>query len=820
MPPIPFRGRPSGLSFLALLLVTSAPVMAQEADVPIEPAGEIDAGNEIVVTAQRLRGSLDVDQPPVAEFDEADIAAYGAGSIDELLEAISPQTGSGRGRGDGGRPIILVNGQRISNFRELRSYPPEAIRKVEVFPEEVALRYGFAPDKRVVNIILKDNFQSREVEVEYGQPTSGGYSSSEVELTYLRIAGADRLNVNLELGDTSLLTEAERGIIQNAGSVPTVAGDPDPARFRSLVSDDANLELGATWTRGLGENEGSIAVNGNFERSDELAYSGLDTVLLTDSAGFSALRVLDTNALLRDTRSTTVALGTTLNKPVGDFELTATANASHGEARSLIDRRRNLSILQDLVEDGELTAGGLLPFIADAGTDRAETDTDNASALVTMRGNPLFIPGGEVSLTVDAGVDYQAIQSSDSRTVGRGADLSRTDLSAGINLGVPIASRREDFLSALGDLTLNLNAGINDLSDFGTLYDYTAGLNWEPSESLSLQASYIVREAAPGLTSLGAPTILTFNVPTFDFANGETVLANITTGGNPFLLAETQRDLKLSANYDVDFLQRSNVVVEYFRNRSDNVTAGFPLLTPAIEAAFPGRVTRDESGALIAVDSRPITFAEQRSDRLRYGFNVFGRIGREPEREEGTRGEGRGRSGGGGPAMMFGRDRDQQGRFNIAAYHTIQFSNEVLIAEGGPLLDLLEGDAISGGGEPRHAFEIEGGAFHRGLGARASLNYASATSVNGSGLPGSTNLFFGDLATFDLRLFMNVEEQEWLVGSDPGFFKGVRLSLRVDNLFDARQRILDSTDTVPLRYQPFLVDPVGRFIEIEARKIF
>nr|WP_232366677.1 TonB-dependent receptor [Alteripontixanthobacter muriae] len=542
---------------------------------------------------------------------------------------------------------------------------------------------------------------------------------------------------------------------------------------------------------------------------------------MRDSAGFSALRVLDANPLLRDTRSTTVALGTTLNKPVGDFELTATANASHGEARSLIDRRRNLSILQDLVGAGELTKDGLLPFVADAGTDRAETDTDNASALVTMRGSPLFIPGGEVSLTVDAGVDYQAIQSSDSRTIGGGADLSRTDLSAGINLGIPIASRREDFLSALGDLTLNLNAGINDLSDFGTLYDYTAGLNWEPSESLSLQASYIVREAAPGLASLGAPTILTFNVPTFDFANGETVLANITTGGNPFLVAETQRDLKLSANYDVDFLQRSNVVVEYFRNRSDDVTAGFPLLTPAIEAAFPGRVTRDESGALIAVDNRPITFAEQRSDRLRYGFNLFGRIGREPEREEGARGEGRGRRGsGGGPGMMFGRDRDQQGRFNIAAYHTIQFSNEVLIAEGGPLLDLLEGDAISGGGEPRHAFEIEGGAFHRGLGARASLNYASATSVNGSGLPGSTDLFFGDLATFDLRLFMNVEEQEWLVGSDPGFFKGFRLSLRVDNLFDTRQRILDSTDTVPLRYQPFLVDPVGRFIEIEARKIF
>ena len=112
----------------------------------------------------------------------------------------------------------------------------------------------------------------------------------------------------------------------------------------------------------------------------------------------------------------------------------------------------------------------------------------------------------------------------------------------------------------------------------------------------------------------------------------------------------------------------------------------------------------------------------------------------------------------------------------------------------------------------RHNVTMEGGLFHNGLGARLSANYASGSQVD--------NLSFHDLATFDLRLFMNLEQQQWLAGENPGFLKGARLSLRVDNLFDAQQRVTDETGTVPLSYQPWLVDPLGRTFEIEFRKVF
>ena len=72
-------------------------------------------------------------------------------------------------------PVVLLNGQRISSMREMRNIPPEAIKRMEILPEEVALRFGYRPDQRVMNFILKDNFASRSVDAEYHVPTQGSW---------------------------------------------------------------------------------------------------------------------------------------------------------------------------------------------------------------------------------------------------------------------------------------------------------------------------------------------------------------------------------------------------------------------------------------------------------------------------------------------------------------------------------------------------------------------------------------------------------------------------------------------------------------------
>ncbi|VWX54133.1 exported hypothetical protein [Novosphingobium sp. 9U] len=605
----------------------------------------VDASGEIVVVAGRIKGEVQTPQQPVAVFDEEEIAAYGAASIDELLDAISPQTGSGRGRGEG-RPVILLNGQRISSFREMRSIPPEAIRRLQVLPEEVALRFGYPPNQRVVNIILKDKYQSKQVSGEFNYPTRGGYSNYEVEAGTFRIDGQRRTTIETKITDTSLLTEAERNVIQEPGTVPTVAGDPDPARYRSLAASSRVITLGGTSAMGLGKDGigGGLTVNGAYTRTDTRSLSGLDTVQLTAPNGTTALRSLD-DPLRTRAASDAFQAGLAYNRPLGAWQLTGTVDAGYTDATTKVDRRltsTQLAGLRDAAAAGTLAIAGPLPSLADNGFDTARSKDLTASSLVTLAGNVLRLPAGEAAATVRAGFDYSRSDNRDTRNDFGSVVLDRSDASAGINLALPLTSKRENVLGAIGDWTLNLSGGIDHLSDFGTLTDWSAGLTWNPTSKLSFQASYIVNEAAPSLSQLGSPNVLSYNVTTYDFTRGETALVTVTSGGNPDLVAEKQRDIKLSANWQLPLFQRSNLVVEYFRNRSSDVTQSFPLLTPAIEAAFPGRVTRDASGRLVSIDRRPVTFDEIASSRMRWGLNFGGRLGS----AEAQGGQGRGERGG------------------------------------------------------------------------------------------------------------------------------------------------------------------------------
>jgi iron complex outermembrane recepter protein len=140
------------------------------------------------------------------------------------------------------------------------------------------------------------------------------------------------------------------------------------------------------------------------------------------------------------------------------------------------------------------------------------------------------------------------------------------------------------------------------------------------------------------------------------------------------------------------------------------------------------------------------------------------------------------------------------------------------VAPGGPLLDLLDGDSLSGS-SPRHSAQFSGGLFYGGFGTNVNARYTGKSRIDGSGLPGSTDLFFDDIVRVNVRMFADLNQRTRLIEQVP-LLRNTRVTFAVNNVFDARQTVTDSSGAVPLRYQPFLIDPVGRFFEIELRKLF
>lgn len=835
----------------------------------------------IVVTAGRIKGAVPGDIKPEIEMTPADIRSYGVGSIAELLEELTPQTMSASGTAS---PVVLLGGRRIANFLEIRNIPTEAIRRIEILPEEVALRYGYRADQKVVNIILRERFRTTEVELKAGMPTAGGSSQMEGEVNYLRLTPDGRLNLSVEYARDSALYENERDLVGRtsrrpyavdgnimaadpgaeidpalsalAGMTTTVAAVPGAARngtatladfaagagiasstdtrpFRTLLPKTSKFDANAVYATTI-FGDVSATFNGRVTISDSRSAQGLAdaSFLVPAISPYSPLasdvtlyRYLGEFAPLdSETKSTDAHLGLTLNGDIGGWQWSLTGNYD----RNLSNTRSGQG--PDLVAaEAGILAGEINPFApldAEYGVlqriDRARTLSNIANMQLVASGTLLQLPAGPLTVSGKLGGELTGIDSWSRREgVLATADLSRNSVSGQGSFDLPLTSRRDNILPFLGDLSANFNIAYNHLSDFSGLRQIGYGANWTFWRPLSLIFSVAHEEGAPSIQQLGgAQTILT-GVRVFDYVNGETVDISRLSGGNPDLLADDKRIIRLGATLRPLSDNSLSITASYLNTRIDRPIATFPAATAAIEAAFPDRFTRDMNGNLLSIDARPVNFARRDSESLRWGFNFSKQISRPQPRPEQSDAAAQPpslrdltRGGRGGPRGRGGT------RIHFAAYHSWQIDDRILVHESGPLLDLLHGDAIgSGGGQPRHKIDLRAGISRNGIGARLSGKWQAATTVRGGTAAAPQDLRFSDLATFDLRLFANPGSRRALVERWP-FLRGTRVSLSVNNLFNQRMSVTDAAGQTPISYQPAYLDPMGRSISISFRKLF
>src|SRR5687768_10317417 len=91
-----------------------------------------------------------------SELDEATLAAYGANTVGDLIGQVAPDVdNSAEG------PVILVNGRPANGISSVNDLPSETVASVQVLPPQAAAALGYAPTRRVINVVLKQTFRQR-----------------------------------------------------------------------------------------------------------------------------------------------------------------------------------------------------------------------------------------------------------------------------------------------------------------------------------------------------------------------------------------------------------------------------------------------------------------------------------------------------------------------------------------------------------------------------------------------------------------------------------------------------------------------------------
>jgi hypothetical protein len=165
---------------------------------------------------------------------------------------------------------------------------------------------------------------------------------------------------------------------------------------------------------------------------------------------------------------------------VGLWNLSATFDGSHAEATTRNDNRYSTSstAYTDMLAQagGHAVADRRAALAARSGADGVEEHHQllhQPADLWWPRDPPAGRPYG-----ADHQGGLRLHRARQPQHLGTGSNLKRGDLSAGFNLAIPVTSRRENFGAALGDITLNISGGLDNLSDFGVITNWSGGATW------------------------------------------------------------------------------------------------------------------------------------------------------------------------------------------------------------------------------------------------------------------------------------------------------------------------------------------------------
>ncbi|NIJ06634.1 hypothetical protein FHS31_000216 [Sphingomonas vulcanisoli] len=750
---------------------------------PLEPEPSVPNSlqDDIIVTA-RPHTDVHTEIPPEVSLNNVVIQSLGAVDLTEVFKELAPELGTSPAAPDeqSRAPIVLVNGQRIAGFSSIKDFPPESVARIDIFPDTVALQYGYGPGQRVVNVVLRDNYRALTLVGRYTAAPENWHNIYRTKIDLIRIGETSHWNAGLDFSHQDALyagtTVAAPGAVPSGTQIPnhTLASQTDHLTAAGTVNRmigatnaelNASLDLDSVQSRpGLSQIDADLLtsqglsdlISGPYHRLDQTVHAGTSLTLNGKAARWrwSAIGRLDETT--RETRTTSA---------FGDGGLDTILLPSPG---LLGDRCATLA------------AAGCV-----------STTTRRASGDFYLNGDLGSLPGGAITAAVRTGFAFSDIRSVSPQ---QAAVLRRDEGSAQGNLDFPLTSRD----SPIGKLTVGVDGAAHPVSAFGTLTDVGGTFDWQPIRAIDFLASYSHGTQAPTLLQLGQAALTTPDLREYDFVTSGTAIVQRTEGGTTNLIAGNADVMK--ARLQAKPLPAANLTLsaEYTLQRAHDPVVSVTAVTAETMAALPSRFTR-RNGNLTALDVTPINAARRSSQQIRWGINYATGFGSYWPNKDGS------------PSTR----RDQ---FQIALYDTWGLQDKIRLVDGQPTLNLLDGDFISDtGGTPTHRVELQTSIATHAMSLDVSGVWQTPTSEHDALNP-ANDLTFSNGITLNLRWQINLADQRWLTHLFPRI-KG-NLNLSADNVLGARLRVHDRLGNVPSAYSEAYLNPTGRTFRITLRKRF
>ncbi|MGQ3288811.1 hypothetical protein [Sphingopyxis sp.] len=798
------------------------------------------ADSEIVVTAGR-RGEARVAAE--TEFGEGEIASQGADSIQDLLKRLAPFIDDG-----GEEPVLLINGKPAGFDRSILTYPAEALDRLAVLKPEAAAQYGEPAGKRVINLVLKKNFSTLNADAGASFATAGGQYGGILSATRTAISGDMRWNAQARIGADSAFRKTARNIpprdgtfdsvgfiaapdggeidpalSRSAGHLVTAAALPsgaltgtpgiddfvatagalhpvDPNRFETLQSSRRHASVKIGVTRPLGGFSASLNLNAG--RSDSGGERGLPMASVVVPAGHPWSPFADDIVLTRpfageralrsDNGSTSLGASLMLNGRIGGWQTSLAISYLRNHADNFLESGIDVARVQRLIDDrdpafnpyGEWDEGLMIAT-------RTRTKSENISARLNVRKTIVDLPAGPLTWNLTAHTGRNRTESRQSDAAGNriaSNSMTRSQSNGLMSLSIPVSRAGEAEAGWLGDLTIDLSASAQLMTDSRPQKGYGGSISWSPSPVILFRGTIDFSEAAPSFDQLDAPIVTTI-IRVFDYARQAIADPVWITGGNPDLKSGRRQSVTLTALVRPLGNEVLTLNLGYRQSVAKGGLAAFPELTPAIEAAFPARVTRDAEGRLVAVDARAINLARDTNVDLSAGIALRLMLG-------------------GGEGQSETAANPWQ--LNLSLDHGLRLKNELLTRPGVPVIDLLRA-----GGQSLHSLSFQASIGRRGIGSTLSGSWSSSGRLRG----GDEVFVFKPPLKLDLSAFIE-PDRIFAVPAKKGLMSGLKLSVDINDLLGGYRRVTREDGTVPAGYSRNEIEPLGRVVRLTVRKKF